>query len=83
MGGTEVAQRPEVFRTHTLFRQHSQQCRLPGTIGPSQQDALARGQLEGDVPDQNVVTVADGKVVRRMYVVDSQCFVKSALGHIT
>ena len=78
MGGTEVALRPEVFRIHTLFRQDLQQRRFPRPIGAREEHDLARGQLEGDVPDQDAVAVADRQVVdlkyRRMYAVDCQCF---------
>ena len=63
MGGTEVALRPEVFGTYTPGSQPFQKRSFPGPIGPGQQHAFTRGQLERDVPDQGAAVVADGEMV--------------------
>ena len=84
MGGTEVAQRPEVFGTYTSGSQFLQQRCFPRSIGPSQQNTFSLRQLKRDVLNQDVVAVAYGKKVdpkgREMDVVDCQCFIEYCLG---
>ena len=63
MGGTEVALRPEVFGTYTPGSQPSKKRRFPAAIGAGQQHDFARGQLEGDVPDQGSAVVTDGEMI--------------------
>ena len=72
MGGTEVALRPEVSGTCTSGGKCFKQCRLARTVGPCQQDAFARSHLEGYVPDQGAVAVADGYVIDLKHVADGE-----------
>ena len=80
MGGTEVALRPEVSGAYTPGRQSLQQRRFARSVGAGKQDEFARSQLEGDVPDENTVAVADSWDLnlkdRRMYIFDYQVFIK-------
>ena len=80
MGGTEVALRPEVSGTYTPRSQPLQQCCFSRSVGAGKQDEFARSQLEGDVPDEKAVTVADSWDLnlkdRRMYIFDYQVFIK-------
>ena len=84
MGGTEVAQRPEVFGTYTSGSHSLQQRCLPRTIGTSQQNTFSLRQLKGDVPYQDTVAVADGRKLdpkgREMDVVDCQSIIEYCLG---
>ena len=63
MGGTEVALRPEVSGTYTSGRQPLQQRRLARSVGAGEEDEFSRNHLEGDVPYQRMVAVADCQMV--------------------
>ena len=63
MGGTEVAQRPEVSGAYTLGSQFLQQRCFPRSIRPCQQNTFPLGQLERDVLGKDTVAVSDGHVI--------------------